>query len=87
MKEIQQIKADAQKKHDEINRETKALTDSAIAKAQKGVMGLELQVKKKEVEEEQQKLEKLDTKETEEPVEPAPAAAPKKASLAGGKKH
>ena len=41
LKEIQNIKSEAQKKHDEINRQTKEATEKAIAKAQQGVMGLE----------------------------------------------
>ena len=41
LKEIESIKKDAQKKHDEINKETKDAMDKAIAKAQKGVTGLD----------------------------------------------
>ena len=41
MKEIAKIKADAQQKHDAINAATKKATDEAIAKAQKGVTGLD----------------------------------------------
>ena len=41
LKEIESIKQDAQKKHDEINKETKDAMDKAIAKAQKGVTGLD----------------------------------------------
>ena len=41
LKEIESIKQDAQKKHDAINKETKDAMDKAIAKAQKGVQGLD----------------------------------------------
>ena len=41
LKEIESIKQDAQKKHDAINRESKEAMDKAIAKAQKGVIGLD----------------------------------------------
>ena len=33
LKEIEKIKQDAQKKHDEINKQTKLATEAAIAKA------------------------------------------------------
>lgn len=41
LKEIETIKVEAQKKHDEINKATKDATDKAIAKASKAVMGLD----------------------------------------------
>ena len=41
LKEIKKIKEDAQKKHDEINRQTAELTQKAIANAQNGVKNLE----------------------------------------------
>ena len=43
LKEIDQIKADAQKKHDEINKQTTDATKKIIAKAQSGVTGLDAQ--------------------------------------------
>ena len=48
LKEIEDIKSDAQKKHDEINAETKKSTEAAIEKATKGLFGLDnlAQVKK-----------------------------------------
>ena len=41
LKEIESIKKDAQKKHDEINKDTKDAMDKAIAKGQKGILGLD----------------------------------------------
>ena len=41
LKEIENIKANAQKEHDEINRKTKRLTEEAIARATSGVLNLE----------------------------------------------
>ena len=42
LKEIESIKTEAQKKHDEINKATKDATDKAIAKASKQVQGLDV---------------------------------------------
>lgn len=42
LKEIENIKVEAQKKHDEINKATKDATDKAIAKASKNVQGLDV---------------------------------------------
>merc|ERR1719440_1155488 len=42
LKEIESIKVEAQKKHDEINKATKDATDKAIAKASKAVQGLDV---------------------------------------------
>lgn len=42
LKEIETIKVEAQKKHDEINKATKDATDKAIAKASKAVIGLDV---------------------------------------------
>merc|ERR1712032_1494996 len=42
LKEIEGIKVEAQKKHDEINKATKDATDKAIAKASKSVIGLDV---------------------------------------------
>ena len=42
LKEIESIKIEAQKKHDEINKATKDATDKAIAKASKSVQGLDV---------------------------------------------
>ena len=42
LKEIENIKVEAQKKHDEINKATKDATDKAIAKASKSVQGLDV---------------------------------------------
>lgn len=42
LKEIENIKTEAQKKHDEINKATKDATDKAIAKASRSVMGLDV---------------------------------------------
>merc|ERR1719331_2074777 len=42
LKEIESIKIEAQKKHDEINKATKDATDKAIAKASKSVIGLDV---------------------------------------------
>jgi len=42
LKEIESIKMEAQKKHDEINKATKDATDKAIAKASKSVQGLDV---------------------------------------------
>lgn len=41
LKEIEQIKTDAQKRHDEINKSTKDATDKAISRASKQVVGLD----------------------------------------------
>ena len=41
LKEIESIKQDAQKKHDEINKATKEASDKAISKAAAGVLGLD----------------------------------------------
>ncbi len=40
LKDIERIKADAQKEHDKINKKTQEETQKAIAKAQAGVKGL-----------------------------------------------
>lgn len=42
LKEIETIKVEAQKKHDEINKATKDATDKAIVKASKAVQGLDV---------------------------------------------
>jgi hypothetical protein len=42
LKEIEVIKVEAQKKHDEINKATRDATDKAIAKASKAVIGLDV---------------------------------------------
>merc|ERR1719503_7676 len=42
LKEIETIKVEAQKKHDEINKATRDATDKAIAKASKNVIGLDV---------------------------------------------
>jgi len=41
LKKIEQIKIEAQKKHDEINKGTKEATDKVIEGAAKGIMGLD----------------------------------------------
>ena len=41
LRDIQKLKEDAQKKHDEINRDLKDKTDDVIHSAQNSVMGLD----------------------------------------------
>jgi len=47
LKEIDKIKAEAQKKHDEINRATKDATDKVIVTASHSVLGLDGEPKEK----------------------------------------